>query len=60
MSGRQSNRRRPVAASSAQLAQDQVALFLALGGGWESSHAQSHAAPGQAHAVPGQPAQAVR
>jgi outer membrane protein TolC len=27
-----------VAASSAQLASDQVAVFLALGGGWESAH----------------------
>jgi NodT family efflux transporter outer membrane factor (OMF) lipoprotein len=27
-----------VAASSAQLANDQVAVFLALGGGWESAH----------------------
>jgi outer membrane protein TolC len=49
-----------VAASSAQLAQDQVALFLALGGGWESSHSQSDAAHGQAHAAPGHPAQALR
>ncbi|MGZ5199107.1 MAG: efflux transporter outer membrane subunit [Telluria sp.] len=30
-----------VAASDAQLAADQVNLFLALGGGWESSHAQA-------------------
>jgi outer membrane protein TolC len=29
-----------VAASDAQLAADQVTLFLALGGGWESSHAK--------------------
>jgi NodT family efflux transporter outer membrane factor (OMF) lipoprotein len=35
-----------VAASDAQLAADQVNLFLALGGGWESSHEQ---APHEAH-----------
>jgi outer membrane protein TolC len=29
-----------VAASDAQLATDQVAVFLALGGGWESAHAK--------------------
>jgi NodT family efflux transporter outer membrane factor (OMF) lipoprotein len=39
-----------VAASSAQLAQDQVALFLALGGGWESAHGQAHQASGHAEA----------
>jgi outer membrane protein TolC len=31
-----------VAASDAQLATDQVALFLALGGGWESSAGEHH------------------
>jgi NodT family efflux transporter outer membrane factor (OMF) lipoprotein len=46
-----------VAASDAQLAADQVALFLALGGGWESSHGQAHAAAG-AHAA--HPATSVR
>jgi NodT family efflux transporter outer membrane factor (OMF) lipoprotein len=40
-----------VAASDAQLALEQVALFLALGGGWESSHgSQAHAAAG--HGAP--------
>jgi outer membrane protein TolC len=31
-----------VAASDAQLAADQVTLFLALGGGWENTHARQH------------------
>jgi outer membrane protein TolC len=35
-----------VAASDAQLAADQVNLFLALGGGWESSHSHE---PHEAH-----------
>lgn len=43
---------RDTAASDAQLAADQVALFLALGGGWES--ATEHAGP-QAGAVSGRP-----
>jgi outer membrane protein TolC len=39
-----------VAASDAQLATDQVSLFLALGGGWESSRARGHeAAHGAGH-----------
>jgi outer membrane protein TolC len=46
-----------VAASDAQLAADQVALFLALGGGWESSQGQAHGAAA-AHAA--HPAPAVR
>jgi NodT family efflux transporter outer membrane factor (OMF) lipoprotein len=47
-----------VAASDAQLALEQVALFLALGGGWESSHGgQEHAAAG--HGAP-HPATAVK
>jgi hypothetical protein len=29
-----------LAASDAQLAADQVQLFLALGGGWENTHAE--------------------
>jgi outer membrane protein TolC len=29
-----------LAASDAQLAADQVQLFLALGGGWENTHAK--------------------
>lgn len=36
-----------VAASDAQLAADQATLFLALGGGWESSHGQGHGKEGQ-------------
>jgi NodT family efflux transporter outer membrane factor (OMF) lipoprotein len=53
-----------VAASSAQLAADQVTLFLALGGGWESSHGQGqdqgqgHAGAG--HEVPRQAAHEVK
>jgi outer membrane protein TolC len=37
-----------VAASDALLAADQVTLFLALGGGWESSHGAAHSAAGHA------------
>lgn len=36
-----------LAGSDAQLAADQVQLFLALGGGWESAHDASAAAPHQ-------------
>ncbi|MFL6676375.1 MAG: efflux transporter outer membrane subunit [Massilia sp.] len=36
-----------VAASDAELASDQVALFLALGGGWESSRPKGHGEEGQ-------------
>jgi NodT family efflux transporter outer membrane factor (OMF) lipoprotein len=32
-----------LAASSAKLAEDQAQLFLALGGGWENTHAAAHA-----------------
>jgi NodT family efflux transporter outer membrane factor (OMF) lipoprotein len=39
-----------LAASTAQLASDQVQLFLALGGGWENTHA-AHAAVGQTEAA---------
>jgi NodT family efflux transporter outer membrane factor (OMF) lipoprotein len=43
-----------VASSDTQLATDQVALFLALGGGWESSHGKGHGqAHGEAHADAG-------
>jgi NodT family efflux transporter outer membrane factor (OMF) lipoprotein len=40
-----------LAASDAQLAADQVQLFLALGGGWEGTHAKhgGHEAQGQHH-----------
>lgn len=39
-----------VAASDAQLSSDQVTLFLALGGGWESSHAtQQHGEKSEKH-----------
>jgi NodT family efflux transporter outer membrane factor (OMF) lipoprotein len=36
-----------LAASDAQLAADQVQLFLALGGGWESTHKRTHAQHGE-------------